>query len=371
MNSTTRSERRTALGGRTLCQAVYSRTHGRAVYSRTLCQAALLAIIAFVAGTGHFTAAAEDLLTVQRERGRGEVQMTGTILDLTGEWLHFRSAASGREDKIERHRVLRWQTERTATHQQALTAMQEQRWADAVRGLLAASSEDSRVWMRRQIHADISLCAWNAGEIASAVEHFSIVCQSDPTTEFWACAPLNWDVGPAHANLASQASQWTRETLPVKRLLGASWLLRQQPAAAEPVLNELLAERDRRIVALAEAQLWRRRVVLATADEVRRWETRLRGFPLELRHGPAIVIGRAWSRLKAFDDAALGFMRAPIEHPEQRTLASYGLLEAGAALQGQGSHAEALRVYRELLSNYANTEAASLAQSRAELLERP
>ena len=362
-----RSGSRQSHGERSGSRLSHSERSGSRQSPKVLAFVFTVSAVAAVAAVS--TAEAEDVLVLRRSGTTGHSRLVGTIVDWTGQWVTFR-AGNRDEQRLPVERIVDVQTPRTLAQQNAFKALHQQRWSDALRDFRTAAAEDRRVWMRRQIHADISLCEWNLGEIVSAVENFAIVCQSDPTHPYYDRVPLPWSTQHLPASTAAQATQWMSDEQPAKRLMGAGWLLHQQPQQALAALQGLLQHTDARIVALAEAQLWRRQVVVAESEDVDRWRQRVRAFPSELRAGPLHVVGKAASRLQQYEQAAIDLMRAPIEHPEQQWLAADGLLEAAAALQNLKRNDDATRLYRELLKRYPNTEAAQLAKSRAALEEQ-
>jgi TolA-binding protein len=133
-------------------------------------------------------------------------------------------------------------------------------------------------------------------------------------------------------------------------------------------LEQLAASKEAHVALLASAQLWRTRVVTATADDVTQWRERLERMPSELRAGPYFLVGQALARLGQPQESAIAFMRVAILYPEQRQLSAEALTQAGRQLQSLGETKQAAALFREVLLKFADTPSAAVAQARLDAL---
>ena len=129
-------------------------------------------------------------------------------------------------------------------------------------------------------------------------------------------------------------------------------------------LESLAADQDLRIGFLAEAQLWRIKLVTASADEVGIWRQRIRKMPEELRAGPCFLLGKGLARQERYLDASLELLRIPVLHSHLQTLVPEALLSAGQCLDSAGQKQEAELVYREILDLPEDLPTTSAARKR-------
>ena len=153
-------------------------------------------------------------------------------------------------------------------------------------------------------------------------------------------------------------------------LLGASHLLTgPSREAARKMLKRLTASADRRIALLATAQTWRADLVTASDEDIDDWKRTIERMPEPLAAGPSYVLGLARARQRQWEQAALVMMRVPILYPTERPLAARALLEAGSAMSKLGRTSEAVRLYGEVIRQYAEqTHAVALARDRIEAM---
>lgn len=328
----------------------------------------LIAILPIVATP----ARSEDVVVFKvGQDGRGRSQMAGEILDYTGKELRLRTQ-SGREAVIPAERVVTidsdWQQKQAA----ADDLLNQGESAKALDLYLAAVREQPRVWVRRRILAQCVRCYYELGKIEQAGAAFLIVLRSDPATQYFDAIPLSWTTQQPTASLQRQAASWLEdETTPAASLMGASWLLSStQRAKAISKLQRLTTGADSRVALLAEAQLWRSKIVTATPQDVPRWQAVIDRMPSGLRGGPYYLLGQLLARHDLHEQAAVAYLRVPILYPQQRGLSAECLLASGEQLEKLGQTREALGLYRELISGYSATQAASEAQQRITDLQR-
>ena len=303
------------------------------------------------------------------DAGTGQTRKTGIIQDYTGRQLTLRTT-SGNELTIATDKVISLETERAEPQLAGDRLLAEDKFREALEAYNRAAGLDRRVWMRRQILAQMVWCLRGMQDIPRAGDTFLLILQSDPHTQYFAAMPLNWLDGQRPAGIAQRSNEWLTAKPPAARLLGASWLLATEDRGqAVSTLQALQHNADPRIAILAEAQLWRTQTVTANGDDTAHWQQLIRRLPVPLRAGPYWVLGRTLARQGQHPQAALAFLRAPILDREQRNLAAHCLLAAGDALVHAGDHSGARRIYDELSGDFAGMQPAELALQRIQQLD--
>jgi len=308
---------------------------------------------------------AEDVVTVKRSNAPGETRRQGTIIDYTGRTLTLR-LPSGRDEQIESSRVTGYATELVPEHANADQMFAKGRFTDALVSYREAIQNEQRGWVRRVILARMARCYSNMQQIVQAGEAFRLLLQSDPETQLFGAIPLAWVSSTPSPDVVERANQWIGSSdMPAVQLMGASWLLgtahRQR---AIEVLGTLTAARDPRVAGLAEAQLWRDRLVTASLEESQRWEEQVRSLDVSLRAGPYFMLGQLLARHGLNKAAALAFVRVPVQYSAQQDLTAEALFAAGEQLEKAGEREEAQAVYQELAREHANHRLAPPARQR-------
>lgn len=339
----------------------------RARHPRSLASRAVWVVPVCALFLAMVNALAEDLVVVSRSDGPGETRRRGTITDFTGEALTLK-LANGHEEKIEPSRIVGYDTELTQEQQNGDRLFLEGRYADAVVSYRRAVESEQRRWMRRIILAQLARCHANMQQIVRAGDVFLLITRSDPQTQLLDALPLAWVASAPPVDVVAQSTRWLASSdSPVARLLGASWLLAtsERPQALTE-LQKLTTAPDRRIAALATAQLWRDQLVTASAEDIQGWERQLGELDEKLRAGPYFLLGQAWARHQQHQAAALAFLRVPILYPENWDLVAESLFAAGEQLEKMGDHSGAVKVYTELVQTCKDHRLAPLAQQRLE-----
>jgi tetratricopeptide (TPR) repeat protein len=305
---------------------------------------------------------AEDVVHVRTVAGGSSSRMTGEIVDYTGGELKLRTS-SGQVISIPADRVEHVDFTRVEPQIAADNLMMEGRLAEAVVAYGKAFGAEKRRWARNIILAQIILCHRSLGQVEEACAHFEFLVRGDPTIPYFDLIPLAWRSNEPPPTLVTRAQKWlANNETPAVALLGASWLLAtDRRTLATAVLNRLSTSVDRRVAEAATAQLWRTQIVSATPEQVDRWRRAVRNFPPTARAGPYYVIGKALAHQGRHEQAALAFMRVPILHPGERSLAAESLWGAAGQLKRLGSNAEAAALYRELAANYPESPLADAA----------
>ncbi|HRX80223.1 MAG TPA: hypothetical protein P5307_14225, partial [Pirellulaceae bacterium] len=111
-------------------------------------------------------------------------------------------------------------------------------------------------------------------------------------------------------------------------------------------------------------QLWRTQVATSQPEDVSRWQERIERMPSAIRGGPYYVVGLALSRHELHEQAAISFMRTAILYSSQRDLVPNALLAAARELETIDQAAEAIGLYREILTKHPTDRVASQAGER-------
>jgi tetratricopeptide (TPR) repeat protein len=312
-------------------------------------------------------AAGDTVVYATGQDRRDRSTAMGTIVDWTGQQLVLQRQ-SGAESSIPTSHLVQVDFARTALHQQADRLFAAGAYEEAVRSYVQAASAESREWVQRMLVAGLVQAYAQLGQIDRAGRAFLQLLRSDPATHHFPVIPLCWRSEAGQEQWRAQAETWLQTADdPAARLMGASWLLSgPRRGDAITVLQQLVGQRDRRIVFLAQAQLWRTRVVTAERAEVEGWEATVQRMPADLRGGPYYVLGEAWNARQEHQRAALAFLRVPILYADQLRLVPWALLSAGRALEKIDQVQQALTLYRELLRDYPEHPAAADARALVE-----
>ena len=293
-------------------------------------------------------ASAEDAVTVANSKdARLRQRMTGEIVEYTGETLKLRRS-DGRDETIPAARVLSFETTWPPQRDAGLEQMRRGDYSGALVSLRAATQAEQRPWAQRRLLAAGVDCLRELGQYERAGEAFISLYRGDPTTAELGVIPLPWlPPTPDDRRIETKAQGWSADRdSPAAQLLGAAWLVALgQRAAPFEQLRRLTTHSDARIALLAEAQLWRAKLVSVSASDVESWERQVERLPPSVRAGPYFVIGEAWSRLDAPQRAALAYLRVPLQFGEQRRLAAAARSAAATQLDklGQADAAQRLR----------------------------
>ncbi|HEV3025662.1 MAG TPA: hypothetical protein VGX76_24485, partial [Pirellulales bacterium] len=233
-----------------------------------------------------------------------------------------------------------------------------------------ALRKEQRRWVQRMIVARMVVCHRELGRLDAAGTRFLNLVRDDPDTPYFDAIPLTWLPGEPSPALEQAARQWLAGDSPVANLLGASHLLStgSRPAAVDR-LERLALEKDPRIAALSQAQLWRTQSVKAGDEHLARWSAMIERFPQPLRAGPYLVLGHALAQRGKTLPAALALMRVAVLFPRERTLVADALWETGRLLEQLGQTPGAAHLYQELAAGYTDEMVAAGARNRLEELK--
>jgi hypothetical protein len=258
---------------------------------------------------------------------------------------------------------------RLATHAAGLRSLADGAPDEAHASLTKALAEEPRQWMRREILAAIIRADLAREDRASAGKDFLALLESDPKTRHFSLLPLDWQTSPPGATLSSAARGWTQTNDgDVARLLASSVLLFDPQAGkdAAATLDRLARSPEPKIFTLARAQLWRLQIANGSvpAREIERWEDSLKEIPEPLRGGACFQIARGWADRGDPEKAAAAYMWLPLVYDADASLAAAAAVAAGEELSKTGRTADAVQLYREVLTRFPKTTAAARAKGQ-------
>lgn len=308
------------------------------------------------------TARADTVKLSGSDAGAGSIEITGEIVDYTGQAITISRPPAGERD-YPASRVVAVDTAWPAGYTAGLDALAAANYAEAAQQLAAAARAERRPWVRRLAMQSLIECYAAAAHPTTAGKLLVEVAKSDPSTPALTHAPLAWhstDKVPPNV-----VGEWRESPVPAAQLLGASYSLSgSDRAAAVATLQSLARRGDDQLAPLAEMQLWRAELVTADERDARRWQARLRTFPEPLTAGGWLVLGDAYRQLKQADNAALGYLRCEMLAGErQPQLAAYALGRAAEVLDQAGQGSEAQKLRQQLIRSYPKTDPATKARA--------
>jgi Flp pilus assembly protein TadD len=331
--------------------------------------AALAAAAVALLATG--AAKAQDRVILQRSGYSARVTVSGVVENYTGTEISIRTDNDEPPKAFPAADVVEIQTSQTESHTRGLKLLAEGNVEQAVRELDVAVRKEPRTWVRREILAALVRAGMRRGNYVAAGTRFLALVKSDPTTRQFRLIPLVWAPEAVPRETRSEAQAWMRSQIEIARLMGASLLYddRDEGKEARSILKELSSSTDDRIRVLAQMQA-RREEALAGAPgrlQTAQWQQRIDEMPEDLRAGPYYLLGRVYAARHDFELAAATLLWLPLVDDHDFRLAARAGVEAGAALDRIGQHAEARTLYREVTVRFADTPFAGEA---AELLKR-
>lgn len=290
-----------------------------------------------------------DFLVIRAGNGNATERINGTILDING-----RTGAiirvDGQDTQIPMEKVVHFGTTMTEAHVNGEQAMKVGDYKSASELFRAARTEESRIWVKRQITARLVQALTAQKEFEQASREFYLLAQSDPETPYMASIPIPWftslDGGQEQIALRLGKQGIDRADNPAMQLLAAGLLLTSpQRNKALEVLERLSKSPNKSIAAIATAQLWRPKLFDATMHDALAWEELTDAMPEPVRAGPHYLLGGIFARLKEPENAVAHWMKVPILFPEQRELAERSRSHAASTLEslGRPEQAEKLR----------------------------
>lgn len=315
----------------------------------------LLCLVALVAGK--WSALAQDRVILQQPGG-SRLPLSGLIEDFTGRQLTIQVRTGETLRHYPRHEVIEIRTARTPHHVRGIELLADGKPVPARAELLQALQDEQRVWVRREILAQVARCALWKGDYREAASSFFSVVESDPETVHYDVAPLNWiDDAPA-PELKAAARGWMAEPRAEPQLIGASHLLFEPDSRieAEAALRKLARDPNPKVQRLAQMQNWRVRAQgQATEGELGRWEEAIDALPPELRAGGYFVLGQTLKRQQQPERAAALLLWLPLVYDADRTLAARACFDAAQLVESFGDVSAAANLYAEVALRFEDT----------------
>ena len=331
---------------------------GRQVVASTC---AFLALLLLCSHSAH---AQDQVYLSSSTSSEGYIVILGEVLEYSSAGVTIK--ADGKTHTYPARLLQRIETRRTEAQLQGDSLFASGDFPGALAAYRRARDEDPRGWVDREITAQIVWCYRAEGRPTFAAAEFLLLVRADPATPYFDCIPLSWFSSFRSQSIERAAQGWLREeTMPAAVLLGASYLLHTQHAStALAKLQALARSGDENVASLARAQAWRPAVISVQASQVERWQQMVEEMPAKLRAGPYFVVGQGWTRAGNLEKAALALARIPILYPNHRELAARALFDTASALGKLGRHAEANRLYGELIQNYPESPLVADAENR-------
>ncbi len=265
------------------------------------------------------------------------------------------------------------ETVQTESHREGVRQFDAGNITEAVRLFRQALQDEPRDWVRREIRGWLVRCAMRRRDRVQAGIRFLEIAENERAPREYPLIPLVWGAAEVGTSLRRQAREWLTGESDVSRLLGASVLLLDTSYGdvTRNELRRLVRSTDRRVSALARAQLWRLRVTSTsiTANELDEWEQEIESMPREIRGGPYFVLGRASSRQSEYDRAAEAFLWLATVYSENKPLTAQATVEAARSLERLGRTGEARSLLEEVTEEFEWSAAA--AEARSLLENRP
>lgn len=308
-----------------------------------------------------------DRVVIRLQGKASRTSLYGRIEDYSAGQLRMRLQFRDKVKTISEKEIVKVETSLVATHLRGLKALAAGEIPEARSALTKAIEDDPRKWVHQDIRALLVQCETRSGDRVAAIEQFSKLLRLDERTRHFHLIPLIWKNRLTNGQEQSAARRLIGGNHPVLRLLGASLLLcdEKNRLTGESELHLLSTGSDLplNVKRLANCQLWRNRLREGAIrdGELRGWQTRIRLMPEDLRAGPYFLLGKAHIGRREYDDAALSFLRVPINHDDNYRLSATACFEAAEATSNAGRRIAADSIYREVATRYAESPEAELA----------
>lgn len=306
--------------------------------------------------------AGTDAISVLDELGR-QSTLGGRIEDISGETLTILRSGSTRIELFRISDIVELSFAKTPVWDSGLRFQASGDHRKALEYFDKALKSESRPWAWNELQASaVKECIANGDRVA-AVERIEQIFSKDKLTRHVCLLPLVWDGRlPDSERVQAVVGDLASDSV-IRQLVAASTLLDQSDhrTEAEAMLERIRRTTpSRRIVEMAEAQLWR--VYLLDANRefplTSQWGDRVSQMPVFARSGPQYVVGRLLKKQHQYDRAALAFMWMPLMAPIDPALSAQSLAEGIACLGLSGRQSEADALAAELQQRFPQTSAA-------------
>ncbi len=307
-------------------------------------------------------------------------ERAGQIVDWSGLSLKLKLARSGRIREIDNDQIDSVETTWPPDYNVALQKVDADGRAnltDAVGLLKKSLQQESRPWAQVIVLAKLTSVQELLGQYTGAAESFFRLVALDPQSRFLHLSPLPWEVSRLAQSTdglpdVGRVRKWLQlggqagSDGAAVSLVAAAWLMASHPQDARPVLEQLAADLDPTIAALAVGQLWRQQATAIQPVAPKRialWRRRLERMPVAARAGPLYAIAlaqRAEANVAMIDDAIGDFMRIVILYPNRQIIAAPALYRSAVLMHNKGNHEVAASLEAELKSNWPQSPWAQL-----------
>lgn len=313
------------------------------------------------------TLRATDRVVLQSRENASPLVVTCEIVDYTAETISVQINSQSDVRRFPTADVTSVEAVQTEAHREAVRQFHAGQIVDAERLFEQALEEETRSWVRREILGWLVKSAMRRRDHAEAGSRFLQIIELESAPREYSLIPLVWGAAQVGTSLRQQARMWLTGEADVGRLLGASVLL-LDPSYGEVTRNELRRlsrSSDRRVSALARAQLWRLRDTGSgpTTNELADRERDIESMPAEIRSGPYFVLATAAYQQGEYDRAAAAFLWLTTVYSENEPLTAQATLEAGRSLMRLGREAEARSLFQEVSRRFDWSLAAAEAKS--------
>lgn len=332
----------------------------------------LLIVIAAPFGNGQATSDAEFSDSLKYTDLNGQpTERQGKIIAYSGDGVQLKTS-NGRELKVDRSRVLSFNTTWPDSYNEAEKLFQGQQFESALKKYQQAVRDEKRRWAKKLIFAKTIWCLRNMNRIADACDRFVAIVEDDPNTPHFATIPLAWTSAEPNEPIRQRCEKWIEHKTAAVRLIAASHLLpTKQRSDALTTLRQLAEDSPEPIQTLALAQIWRTRIVSVDASDLEKWQERIQTLPAELRPGPYYVLGKGWAANQQWDAAAISFLRCAIPNDQDQSLTIESIWQAAVSLEKQGNKDEAMRLFRELTVRFPTATLTAMARRRLQDIQSP
>ncbi|MCA9035220.1 MAG: hypothetical protein KDA91_08825 [Planctomycetaceae bacterium] len=301
-----------------------------------------------------------DHVIIREAIGGKETRLTGVIEDLRGDVVQLRRG-SGEPMRIHLREVIELQFQKSADFNRGLLHMQKRQWNEALMAFDQAFLVEHREWVRRELLAASSEALLAMGQLKAVPPRIAKIAESDPETRHVGLLPMVWDHRmPTDKRYPATGTDLSAVS-PLIQLTAASVLLDQPEFndAATQTLTTLRLNAQPFVQQLAEAQMWRTRIIdasLLKPSDAQRMSDRVRDFDRSIRSGPEFLLGRSFMILHDYDNAAIHLMWPSSLHTPDRYLASVSLSEAAEALERSGRIGESVIARQEWQTHFGKLD---------------
>ncbi len=302
---------------------------------------------------------AQDSVSYQVDPAKPVQTRTGTIVDYNNKILTIKIGDNQR--RIPASQVRQVSTRYTTPHLRGDEQLASKNYVGAIKFFREALDQEPRPWVQRVIQASLVQTLRENGNWLDAAKVFASMLSNESECRFFSAIPVPWLPINPNVNRTVAAEKWMGDSDEILALMGCSFLMStMKREQAIERLQKLKQSKDPRVARIATMQIWRSRMLVADASEVKSWQRKLEKFPEPVRYGGYFVITGAYANNPKLsstsrDLAAVEAMRIPILFPTQHRLSASALHTAAKLLQTSNPQG-AKKILQELAVKFPNTE---------------